>query len=518
MIQEVWTLLSERASFFLGLCGEHLAISLIAIIIAVLIGGALGIFMSEYQKSARLVMPIVNFLYTIPSISMLGFLIPLSGIGNLTAVIALTLYALLPMVRSTYTGLTTVNAGIIEAAEGMGSTGRQILWKIKLPLAMPIILSGIRNMVVMTLALAGIASFIGAGGLGVAIYRGITTNNAAMTVTGSLLIAALALIFDLILGKVEKRCGQHHAPSSNKRRRRSAVIGCAALAAVILSTALFLRAGRTPTIRIATKPMSEQYILGEMLDILIEENTDLNVEITQGVGGGTSNIQPAMEQGEFDIYPEYTGTAWNMVLKNDDLYTEERFDELQDAYAQDYDMEWIGMYGFNNSYALAVRSEIAQQYDLKNISDLRGIADELIFGAEYDFYEREDGYSPLCETYGLTFANTVDLDIGLKYQAIAQDEIDVMPIFTTDGQVSVSDLIILNDDLHFYPSYQCGNVVRSEILERYPQLRDVLGMVEGILSDRDMAHLNYLVESENVEPRDAARQYLQENGLITEEE
>ena len=197
MIQEVWTLLNERASFFLGLCGEHLAISLIAIIIAVLIGGALGIFMSEYQKSARLVMPIVNFLYTIPSISMLGFLIPLSGIGNLTAVIALTLYALLPMVRSTYTGLTTVNAGIIEAAEGMGSTGRQILWKIKLPLAMPIILSGIRNMVVMTLALAGIASFIGAGGLGVAIYRGITTNNAAMTVTGSLLIGfvALAVLF-----------------------------------------------------------------------------------------------------------------------------------------------------------------------------------------------------------------------------------------------------------------------------------------------------------------------------------
>ena len=141
MIQEVWTLLSERASFFLGLCGEHLAISLIAIIIAVLIGGALGIFMSEYQKSARLVMPIVNFLYTIPSISMLGFLIPLSGIGNLTAVIALTLYALLPMVRSTYTGLTTVNAGIIEAAEGMGSTGRQILWKITFPLAAPGIVS-----------------------------------------------------------------------------------------------------------------------------------------------------------------------------------------------------------------------------------------------------------------------------------------------------------------------------------------------------------------------------------------
>lgn len=263
--------------------------------------------------------------------------------------------------------------------------------------------------------------------------------------------------------------------------------------------------------------MTEQYILGEMLGILIEENTDMDVEITQGVGGGTSNIQPAMEQGEFDIYPEYTGTAWNMVLKNEDLYTEDRFDELQSAYQQDYDMEWLGMYGFNNSYALAVRSEIAERYDLEDISDLQGISEQLTFGAEYDFFEREDGYTPLCETYGLSFANTVDLDIGLKYQAIAQEEIDVMPIFTTDGQYSVSDLVVLNDDLHFYPSYQCGNVVRSEILAEYPQLRDIFAMVQGILSDREMAHLNYLVETENVEPRDAALQLLQEKGLTKEE-
>ncbi len=517
MIQEVWTLLNERSSFFLGLCGEHLAISLTAIIIAMIAGGALGIFMSEYRKTSRIIMPIVNFLYTIPSISMLGFLIPLSGIGNVTAVIALTLYALLPMVRSTYTGITNVDASIIEAAEGMGSTPSQILWKIKLPLAFPVILSGIRNMVVMTLALAGIASFIGAGGLGVAIYRGITTNNAAMTVTGSLLIALLALVFDFILGMIEKRSKRHSKAKGKSFRKKPAAIICVVLAALILLASLYLHSGHSRTIHIATKPMTEQYILGEMLGILIEENTDLDVEITQGVGGGTSNIQPAMEQGEFDIYPEYTGTAWNMVLKNEDLYTEDRFDELQSAYQQDYDMEWLGMYGFNNSYALAVRSEIAERYDLEDISDLQGISEQLTFGAEYDFFEREDGYTPLCETYGLSFANTVDLDIGLKYQAIAQEEIDVMPIFTTDGQYSVSDLVVLNDDLHFYPSYQCGNVVRSEILAEYPQLRDIFAMVQGILSDREMAHLNYLVETENVEPRDAALQLLQEKGLTKEE-
>ena len=143
---------------------------------------------------------------------MLGFLIPFSGIGNATAVIALTVYALLPMVRNTHTGISNVDENILEAAKGMGSTRTQILFKIKLPLAMPVILSGIRSMVTMTIALAGIASFIGAGGLGVAIYRGITTNNSAMTMAGSLLIALLALVFDLILGFIEKRMEKRKKP------------------------------------------------------------------------------------------------------------------------------------------------------------------------------------------------------------------------------------------------------------------------------------------------------------------
>ena len=196
MLQEMWSIFIEKQDFFLNLLWEHLKISLLAIIIAILIGGLVGVLISEFKKSAKPTLGIINFLYTIPSISMLGFLIPFSGVGNATAVIALTIYALLPMVRNTHTGITNVDVVILEAAKGMGSTPLQILLKIKLPLAMPIILSGIRNMVTMTIALAGIASFIGAGGLGVAIYRGITTNNTAMTMVGSLLIALLALIMD----------------------------------------------------------------------------------------------------------------------------------------------------------------------------------------------------------------------------------------------------------------------------------------------------------------------------------
>ena len=175
MIQDILTLLTERSAFFINLCIQHITISMIAICIAIIIGGCIGIFTSEYSKTSKPVLGIINFLYTIPSISMLGFLIPLSGIGNTTAIIALTLYALLPMVRNTYTGIRNVDENIIEASRGMGSTDFQILTKIKLPLALPVIMSGIRNMVTMTIALAGIASFIGAGGLGVAIYRGITT-------------------------------------------------------------------------------------------------------------------------------------------------------------------------------------------------------------------------------------------------------------------------------------------------------------------------------------------------------
>lgn len=211
MIQEILDLVVTRWDFFLGLLLEHLQIALISIVTAMVFGLTIGIFISEFRKSSKPVMGLVNFIYTIPSISLLGFLIPLSGIGDTTAIIALTVYALLPMVRNTYTGLTNVSPLLIEAATGMGSTQFQVLYKIKLPLAMPIIIAGIRNMAVMTIALAGIASFIGAGGLGVAIYRGITTNNKAMTLVGSLLIAVLAIVVDIIIGKIEKAVQKHKA-------------------------------------------------------------------------------------------------------------------------------------------------------------------------------------------------------------------------------------------------------------------------------------------------------------------
>ena len=484
MVNQLMKLLTEDFKFFTNLTIEHVLISLLAISIASVLGIILGIIISEYRRFSGLILGTVNILYTIPSIALLGFFITITGVGNTTALIALIIYALLPIIRSTYTGIVNINPLIIEASEGMGSTKLQQLFKVKLPLALPVLMSGIRNMVTMTIALAGIASFVGAGGLGVAIYRGITTNNSAMTFLGSLLIALLALIFDFILGFMEKRL-TNYKRTKYKVNFKFIILG---LFIIIFGAYFSLNSKKDKTINIATKPMTEGYILGQMLTELIEQDTDLKVNMTTGVGGGTSNIQPAMVKGEFDLYPEYTGTSWEAVLKKEGSYDESKFDELQKEYKE--------------------------KYNLKTYSDLAKVSNNLIFGAEYDFFEREDGYKELQKVYNMNFKKQIDMDIGLKYQAMKDKKIDVMVIFTTDGQLAISDVVVLEDDKKMYPSYRAGTVVRSEILSEYPELKPVLEKLNNILDDKTMADLNYQVESKGKKPEDVAREYLQEKGLL----
>jgi len=510
MVNQLIRLLTEDFNFFLNLTVEHILISLLAISIASVLGIILGIIISEYRRFSGLILGTVNILYTIPSIALLGFFITITGVGNTTALIALIIYALLPIIRSTYTGIININPLIIEASEGMGSTKLQQLFKIKLPLALPVLMSGIRNMVTMTIALAGIASFVGAGGLGVAIYRGITTNNSAMTFLGSLLIALLALIFDFILGIIEKRL-TNHKRTKYKVNFKLIILG---LFIIIFGAYFSLNSKKDKTINIATKPMTEGYILGQMLTELIEQDTDLKVNMTTGVGGGTSNIHPAIVKGEFDLYPEYTGTSWEAVLKKEASYDESKFDELQKEYKEKYNLEYVNLYGFNNTYGLAVNKDIAEKYNLKTYSDLAAVSNNLIFGAEYDFFEREDGYKELQKVYNVDFKKKIDMDIGLKYQAMKDKKIDVMVIFTTDGQLAISDVVVLEDDKKMYPSYRAGTVVRSEILSKYPELKAVLEKLNNILDDKTMADLNYQVESEGKKPEDVAREYLQEKGLL----
>ena len=220
MIQEIFRLYAERSSFFAELILQHIRIAGISVTVSLVLGLVIGVIISEYRKPAQIIMNVINVLYTIPSISMLGFLIPFTGIGDKTAIIALSIYGLLPIVRNTYTGISTIQPFLTEVATGMGSTRGQFLFRVKLPLALPVILAGVRSMVVMTISLSGIASYIGAGGLGVAIYRGITTNNAAMTYAGSILIALVALISDRLIYLLEKKIPW--GETARKRREQGA--------------------------------------------------------------------------------------------------------------------------------------------------------------------------------------------------------------------------------------------------------------------------------------------------------
>lgn len=203
LLKEVFRVYGERGDWFMELFFQHIVLCVTAILLAGTIGLLVGVFISERERLAPFILGVANVCYTIPSISLLGMLIPILGIGDKTAITALTIYGIMPMVRNTYAGIKNVDPEIIQAAEGMGSTKLQVMTKIKLPLALPIIIAGIRNMVVMTISTTAVASFIGAGGLGSSIYRGITMYNPAMTFAGSFLIALLALVSDLLLGKIE---------------------------------------------------------------------------------------------------------------------------------------------------------------------------------------------------------------------------------------------------------------------------------------------------------------------------
>lgn len=270
-------------------------------------------------------------------------------------------------------------------------------------------------------------------------------------------------------------------------------------------------------VRIASKPMTEQLVLSEMLALLVEQ-AGYETEVTKGVGGGTSNIQPAMEKGDFDLYPEYTASGWVMVLGHeaDEIDDETVLDQLAEEYHEKYGMTWISMYGFNNTYTVAVRGDVARERGLALTSDLSPVAGELVFGGNPDYIERADGFPALCDAYELSFKDVKDIDIGLKYEALASGDIDVTNAFTTDAQLANPDVdaVTLEDDKHLQVNYFCSTVVREDALERFPELRGALEKMNGILTDGEMAELNYRVEVGGEDERDVARDFLTSKGVL----
>jgi glycine betaine/choline ABC-type transport system substrate-binding protein len=266
---------------------------------------------------------------------------------------------------------------------------------------------------------------------------------------------------------------------------------------------------------VASKPFTESYILAEIISGLIEQNTDIIVERKMGIGGGTSNIQPAMVAGEIDIYPEYSGTGWLFVLKKQAISDNtEMMAGLKSEYSKLYGIKWLDPYGFNDTFALAVKRSFAEEKGLKTYSDLAKISKTLKFAAEYDFYEREDGYPGLVNTYGFAFKETKDVDIGLKYEAIATDQVDVINVFSTDALLLTNDLNVLADDKNFFPPYFAATLIREETLAKYPELEGVLNSLVGTINNDEMIAMNSAVDNDKKDPKVVAEEFLKSKGLI----
>lgn len=280
-----------------------------------------------------------------------------------------------------------------------------------------------------------------------------------------------------------------------------------------------------PTVVVGSKDFTEQIIVAEMVALLLEDN-GYNVERQLNLGG-TAVVHQALVSGEIDIYVEYTGTGLLAILGQElpemdaaaatpaaDSGQDQVYEIVSSEYEAQFGLEWLEPWGFNNTYALAVTQETAEEYDLRTISDLEAVAGEMTFGATQEFLVREDGLPGLEAAYGFEFGDEQGLDPGLVYSAVAEGQVDVISAFATDGRIEALDLVLLEDDLGFFPPYYAAPVVSQELLEQSPEIRDILNQLAGTIDDSTMAQLNLRVDEGGESEIDVARSYLEEQGLI----
>ncbi|HEV2128979.1 MAG TPA: glycine betaine ABC transporter substrate-binding protein [Thermomicrobiales bacterium] len=295
-----------------------------------------------------------------------------------------------------------------------------------------------------------------------------------------------------------------------------------------------------PTVTIGSKDFTESILLAEMAAALLEDN-GYTVERQLNLGG-TAVVHQALVNGEIDMYVEYTGTGLLAILGRDlpetdatpeagaapeegatPAVSEEAaytgclgavYDIVAEEYPEQFQVEWLQPWGFNNTYALAVTQETAEEYGLETVSDLEGVAGELTFGATQEFLVRPDGLPGLEEHYGIDFGDERGLDPGLLYEAVDQGQVDVISAFATDGRIPALDLVVLEDDQNFFPPYCAAPVVRQDLLEESPEVRDILNQLAGQIDDETMADLNFQIDEGGTEPSEVAQNFLEEQGLI----
>ncbi|MGE7915002.1 osmoprotectant update ABC transporter permease/substrate-binding subunit OpuFB [Lysinibacillus xylanilyticus] len=496
---------SERKGQLMASLLEHIQISFIALFFAVVIAIPLGIYLTNKKKIAESIIGISAVLQTIPSLALLGLLIPLFGIGKVPAIIALVVYALLPILRNTFTGINEVDPSLKEAAMAMGMNKRKRLVKVELPLAMPVIMAGIRTAMVLIVGTATLAALIGAGGLGDIILLGIDRNNTALIILGAVPAAVLALVFDFLLKKLESL-------SFRKTMTALSMISIVALSIMILP---LLNFKEQEEIVIAGKLGSEPELLINMYKLLIENETDLTVQLKPGLGK-TSFVFNALKSGSIDIYPEFTGTAISEFLKEEAINNnqEDVYHQAKEGMMNKFGMVMLSPMKYNNTYALAVSKEMAETYDLQSISDIKPIQETIKAGFTLEFNDREDGYLGIQNLYGITLSNITTMEPKLRYQAIETGNIDLLDAYSTDSEIRQYNLQVLADDQQLFPPYQGAPLLRKETLDKYPEIETALNKLANRITDDEMREMNYQVNVEGKNVEDVAREYLIKAGLL----
>jgi osmoprotectant transport system permease protein len=496
---------STHWSELIRLIGQHVMLVFVSTSVAAALGIPAGILAFHRPRLGRPLLFLANVAQTIPSLALFGFLLPLpfvGGVGPRTALVALTLYALLPIVRTTVGGLQSLDRSVIEAGVAMGMTPRQLLWMVELPLALPSIVAGLRVATVIGVATATIAAAIGAGGLGEYIFRGLSMVDNTTILAGAIPAAALALIADGWLASLERWL-----------RSRRASAGAPAIAAVVALTIVAVvvwsaaAASAASSVVVGSKNFTEQVVLGELMAQAIEAE---GVPVVRKLNlGGTFICDRALRSGDMDLYVEYTGTAVTAVF-HEEVPHDPRpaFERARELYAHG-GVTALEPLGFNNTFAILVRSRDARRLGLRSIADLRAVARGWTAGFGYEFLQRADGYPGLSRTYGLTFGTPPRaMDLSLIYKALADGQVDLIAGDATSAQIDALDLTALDDNLHYFPPYDAAPVVRTAALLRHPEIGRAMARLAGRVTGKDMRAMNRAVDVDRRDSSEVVRKFL----------
>lgn len=503
----------------LTLTSEHIFLVFVSTGLAIVLGVPLGIMLTRIKNLRTPILGFANIMQTVPSLALFGLIIPIpfiGGIGARTAIIALALYALLPVIRNTVTGILGIDAKVREAAVAMGMTNGQILKMVELPLAAPVILTGIRVAVVISVGVATVAAAVGAGGLGTYIFRGLRQNDNNLLIAGALAAAILALLCDFALGQFEKSF--EIAERAAAGRRRFVTLGVAVFLTSIVGLGLVsnfrseisnskANSGEYKPVVIGSKDFTESILLAEILAQMLEKR---GIEVSRKFELGGNIAHESLLSKQIDVYPEYTGTAYTAILKHKPVADPQSvYDQTKAEYAEKFNLALSPPLGFSNDFAILIRGEVARNHNLKMISDAEPFAKDWQAGFGQDFMSRADGYAGFAKAYGFNFAKQPkEMDLSLTYNALAASSLDIIAGNSTDGLIAALDLVQLEDDRHYFPPYQAVFIARQDTL---PTLQLIFENLTNAISTAEMRRLNYEVDGKKRTPKEVAAEWIANN-------